>query len=137
MAKKILCAVDGSEHGLIAVRSAADLAKQAGGELTLIAINVALGGPKGPIGYQWETAEGERLLRDAAAAAKASGLASVHTVLAKGRDPAGSIVHYAHEQGFDHIVTGTGDKGLMRKLVLGSVSRDIAEKAHCTVTIAR
>jgi nucleotide-binding universal stress UspA family protein len=137
MPKKILCAVDGSDHSATAVRQAAELAKAMGAELTLIAVNLALGGPRGPLAYSWDDAEADVVAAKAQAAAKAAGFVDAKSVIAKGRDPAGSIVHYAYENGFDHIVTGTGEKHGLSKLVLGSVSADVAAKAHCPVTIAR
>ena len=44
---------------------------------------------------------------------------------------------YAHENGFDHIVMGTGDKRGLKRLMMGSVATDVAAKAHCSVTVAR
>ena len=55
----------------------------------------------------------------------------------RSRDAAAAVVQYAEENGFDHIVVGTGDKRGLSRLVLGSVAADIAARAHCTVTIAR
>ena len=137
MTTKILCAHDGSNHSDPAIKLAAELAKATGAELTCLAVNVALGGPRGPLLMTWENAEADAVLARAGKAAKAAGAPSVKTVLAKGRDPAGAIVHYAFENGFDHIVVGTGEKGAMKKLVIGSVSADVAAKAHCPVTVAR
>ena len=45
MTKKVLCAVDDSEHSKIAVAVAGELAKATGAELTLLAVNAALGIP--------------------------------------------------------------------------------------------
>ena len=44
---------------------------------------------------------------------------------------------YANREGFDHIVTGTGDPRGVKRLVLGSVAASIAAAADCPVTIAR
>ena len=44
---------------------------------------------------------------------------------------------YAEQNGFDHIVVGTGGKGAVSRMMLGSVSRDVASRAHCPVTVAR
>ena len=43
MTKKVLCAVDDSEHSKIAVAVAGELAKATGAELTLLAVNAAIG----------------------------------------------------------------------------------------------
>jgi nucleotide-binding universal stress UspA family protein len=56
---------------------------------------------------------------------------------AKSRDPAAAIVEYADENGFDSIVTGTGDRRVASRLALGSVAREVSAKAHCSVTVAR
>ena len=45
MTKKVLCAVDDTEHSNIAVAVAGELAKATGAELTLLAVNVQMGGP--------------------------------------------------------------------------------------------
>jgi nucleotide-binding universal stress UspA family protein len=55
----------------------------------------------------------------------------------KSRDVARAITMYAEEIGADLIVVGTGGKGSISRLVLGSVSRDVVFRAHCPVTVAR
>ena len=45
MTKKILCAVDDTEHATSTVGVAAELAKATEAELTLLAVNVPVGGP--------------------------------------------------------------------------------------------
>ena len=135
--KKILCAFDGTEHAKIAVREAAHLAKANSASLTILVINIALGSPRSLAMYQWEPSEADRIGTEGRAVAEGSGAKSVEVVVARARDPAGAVIHYAHEHGFDHIVTGTGEKGAVAKLVLGSVSDAIVSKAHCSVTVAR
>ncbi len=135
--KKILCAFDGTEHAKIAVREAAHIAKAHGASLTILVINTALGSPRSVAMSQWEPAEADRIGTEGRAVAEGSGAPSVDVVVARARDPAGAVIHYAHEHGFDHIVTGTGEKGAVAKLVLGSVSDAIVSKAHCSVTVAR
>lgn len=46
-------------------------------------------------------------------------------------------MQYAEDAKFNHIVTGTGDKKGVSRLVLGSVAADVARRAHCSVTVAR
>jgi nucleotide-binding universal stress UspA family protein len=58
-------------------------------------------------------------------------------VALRSREAAAAIVQYAEENGFGHIVVGTGDKHGISRLVLGSVAADVASRAHATVTIAR
>lgn len=135
--RKILCAFDGTDHAKIAVREAAHLAKAHGASLTILVINTALGTPRSAALYQWEPAEADRIGVEGRAVAEGAGASAVEIVVARARDPAGAVIHYGHEHGFDHIVTGTGEKGALSKLVLGSVSDAIVSKAHCSVTVAR
>ena len=46
MTKKVLCAVDDSEHSKIAVAVAGELAKATGAELTILAVNALMGIPE-------------------------------------------------------------------------------------------
>jgi nucleotide-binding universal stress UspA family protein len=138
MTKKVLCAVDDSEHSKIAVAVAGELAKATGAELTLLAVNAALGIPaRGGIAYAWEDSDLKRILDSASAIAKKAGVSDPKTVSAKSRDVARAIVVYAEDNDIDHIVVGTGGKGGVARLVLGSVSQDVIGRAHCRVTVAR
>ena len=138
MTKKVLCAVDDSEHSKIAVAVAGELAKATGAELTLLAVNVPMGGPGGGIMvYAWEDADLKRVLDSATAIAKKAGVSAPKTAGVKSRDAARSIVIYAEENDIDHVVVGTGGKGGVARLVLGSVSSDVIARAHCPVTVAR
>jgi nucleotide-binding universal stress UspA family protein len=87
--------------------------------------------------YCWDAAEADKVAEEARSVALGAGAPQAELVVARARDPAGAVIHYAHEHGFDHIVTATGEKGAMAKLVLGSVSHAIVSKAHCPVTVAR
>ncbi|MBY0351232.1 universal stress protein [Tabrizicola sp.] len=137
MTKKILCPTDGSDHAMIGVRKAAELAKLTGAHLTICAINLALGGARGPLINQWPDEEAEAILQKAAAEAKAVGAVDIDTVAAVSRSAGPAIIAYGEEIGADHIVMGTGDKRGVKRLVLGSVAAEVAGQAHCTVTVAR
>jgi nucleotide-binding universal stress UspA family protein len=134
MVKKILCAVDDSEHSKIAVAVAGEIAKATGAELTLLAVNAPTGKPAS---YAWEDSDLKRLLDSAAAIAKKAGVSDPKTASGKHRDVARAIVVYAEDNDIDHIVVGTGGKGGVTRLVLGSVSQDVINRAHCPVTVAR
>lgn len=76
MTKKILCAVDDTEHSKSAIALAAELAKATGAELTLLAVNELMGGYGGKGGiatYLWEDADVKRVLENATAVAKKAG----------------------------------------------------------------
>lgn len=137
MTKKILCPTDGSDHAMVGVGRAAELAKLTGAHLTICAVNLAIGGAKGPLINQWTDAEAEEVLKKAEAEAMASGATDVGTVTVVSRTAGPAIIAYAEEIGADHIVLGTGDKRGIRRLVLGSVAAEVAGQAGCTVTVAR
>ena len=134
MTKKVLCAVDDSEHSKIAVAVAGAIAKTTGAELTLLAVNTLTGKPAS---YTWEDSDMKRILDSATAIANKAGVSDAKTASGKSRDVARAIVVYAEDNDIDHIVVGTGGKGGVTRLVLGSVSQDVVSRAHCPVTVAR
>lgn len=139
MTHKVLCAVDDTDHSESAIIQAAELAKATGAELTLLAVNLPAGGDGrgGIIAYTWEDSDAKRVLDNASAVAGKVGISSPKTASVKSRDAARSIVVYAEDNGIDHIVVGTGGKGNIARLVLGSVSSSVVARAHCPVTVAR
>lgn len=137
MSKKILCPTDGSDHATLGLQSAIELAKQSGAALTICVVNIAHGGARGPTISHWKPEEVTELLGAAESAALSGGLATVGTVELVSREPAPAIIAYAEQNGYDHIVMGTGDKRGVTRLVLGSVAAEVAERSHCSVTIAR
>lgn len=137
MTSKILCATDGSEHSAQAVELAARMATESGAALSVCAVNIARGGVRGPLIYSWDDAEVKQILDGAASAARKAGAMQVDELALRSREAASAIVQYAEENGYDHIVIGTGDKRGVSRLVLGSVAADVAGRAHCSVTVAR
>ena len=137
MTTKILCATDGTEHSAHAIELAATLAARLGAKLSICAVNIAHGGTRGPLIYTWEDDQVRKALDAAAAVARKAGAQQVEEVALRSREAASAIVQYAEENGFDHIVVGTGDKRGVSRLVLGSVAADVAGRAHCSVTVAR
>jgi nucleotide-binding universal stress UspA family protein len=139
MIKQILCSVDDTDHSRAAVDLAAEIARAFGAELTLVAVNELMGavGRTGAASYLWEDAELQRVLDRSMEQAKAAGMTELKTSGLKSRDVARAITMYAEEIGADLIVVGTGGKGSISRLVLGSVSRDVVFRAHCPVTVAR
>ena len=137
MIKKILCPVDGTDHAEVGLRHAVELAKLTGAHLTICAVNLALGGARGPTINQWPDEEAEALVAKAEASAKAAGATDIGTAVVISRTAATAIIAYAEELGADHIVMGTGDKRGVKRLVLGSVAAEVAGQAGCSVTVAR
>ena len=137
MTSKILCATDGTENSTHAVELAGLLAAKLGASLSICAVNVARGGVRGPLIYNWEDAEVKSILDAAAKTARMAGASQVDELALRSREAASAIVQYAEENGYGHIVVGTGDKRGVSRLVLGSVAADVASRAHCSVTVAR
>jgi nucleotide-binding universal stress UspA family protein len=135
--KKILCATDGTDHSAHATELAAVLAAKFGASLSICAVNVASGGIRGPLINAWEDDEVKKILDAATAHAKKTGAGNIDEIVLRGREVAAAVVQYAEENGYDHIVVGTGDKHGISHLLLGSVATDISASAHCSVTIAR
>lgn len=136
MIKRILCATDGSGHAERAVHQAAEMAAKFNADLFLLVVNVMHGG-RGPLLPQLRDEEVEEILKNAAAIAARAGFPDPRTAVVQARDPAPAIVEYAAANGCDHIVTGTGDKHGLTRLVLGSVASDVVRMANCSVTVAR
>ena len=81
MTKKVLCAVDDTEHAKSAVALATELAKATGAELTLLVVNVPMGA-RGRVGleiYACEDADLKRVLDGGAAIAKKAGVSDPKT----------------------------------------------------------
>ena len=136
---KILCAVDDTEHSLPALRLAGKLAGALGAELTLLAVNQMVGSytSGGASKLMWSGADVERILTAAVDEAKTAGAANVVTATVNSLDPAEAITQHAESNGLDHIIVGCGGKVIAFRMVLGSVSRAVVQRAHCSVTVAR
>jgi len=137
MIQKILCPTDGTDHSDIAVVHAAQLAAKFGASLTICVVNIAHGGPRGPVIPHWSDQEMSEKLDRATALAQENGVAEAKRVDIISREAAAGIVSYAEQNGFDQIVVGTGDKRGLSRLMLGSVAADVMARAHCAVTVAR
>lgn len=137
MTSKILCPTDGTEHANIGVRLAAEVAKATGGHLTVCVVNIAHGGARGPTINHWPEDAVAQLMNDAENLAKSEGAPDVGSVEVVAREAAPAIIAYAEQNGYTHIVMGTGDKRGLKRLVLGSVAAEVVTHAHCTVTVAR
>lgn len=136
--KKILCCVDGSEHADIALRAAIELSAKRSADLSLLAVNVTFGrSPRGPQALIWTNDEAQAILDEACDVVVRNGGKPAQAGIAVAREASTGIIDHALEHDFDAFVIGTGDKRGLSRLFLGSVAMDVANRAPCTVIVAR
>lgn len=136
--KHILCCVDGSEHAETALRAAIELSAKLSADLLLLVVNVTFGrSPRGPQALIWTNDEAQAILDHASEIVTQSGRKPAHAGIAVAREASSGIIDHALEHDIDAIVIGTGDKRGLSRLFLGSVAMDVANRAPCTVIIAR
>jgi nucleotide-binding universal stress UspA family protein len=135
MFKHILVAYDGSDASERAFRVAVALARAFGGRVRVVSVCEL---PPSPLDALPVVAEDERAwagqaLAELARSVPASDCA-VDSELAFGI-PAKVLLDQAVEHAVDHIVIGRTGKGGIARLLLGSVSRDVAGRAKVGVTL--
>ena len=54
---------------------------------------------------------------------------------ARGGDPESALIAVADQRGADLLVVGTREPGFLSRLLEGSVSADLARRAHCDVLV--
>jgi nucleotide-binding universal stress UspA family protein len=140
---RILVAYDGYERSRFALEEAARIALQEGGggpgaaapgEVIVLSVvpppsvNPSPGGVSSmPPHAVDDVATGHRFLR---------GLGVESEMVVAHGDPADEILKAAAERDCDLIVVGTRGLGPIGRLLLGSVSRRVSERASCPVVIA-
>ncbi len=145
--KRILVAIDGSEHADKALDFALDLAEKYSATVTIINVFQVpaiayLGEPSEyPISLIDFTKEAkaahEKILSKALKRAKElKPNLKISTTLKEGR-PADKIIETAKEENFDMIVMGHRGLGKVKEFFLGSVSDRVADGAHCPVLIVK
>ena len=144
--RKILAAIDGSEHAWKALDLAADMAKQHGAQL--IVLHVVPFEPLSEALREFAVAEhlrveeelarfryartlGDHLTRSAEARVRDKGLTDVVGRTTEGK-PADQVLEVARSEGVDMIVMGSRGLSDARALFLGSVSHKVANHAGCT-----
>ena len=148
--RRILVAVDGSEHALRAIDMAADIGIHY--DIPLVVIHVRSNSGVGQIPldlvayrqledlYEAESALLEaiawRIAEDAAERARRTGASSVEVLIDIG-DPASTIVRVSEDIGADLIVMGRRGRGDLGGLLLGSVSHKVGHLAACAVMTVR
>ena len=147
MIKKILVAADASGAANRAVVMAAHLASKHDAELLILHVIRDMQLPavmkKAPELEQFNH-EREDILRqvadtiltEASDLAEKEGAKKIQTAIGSG-DPASSVVGFAKRRGIDTIVVGTRGLGKMKGLLMGGVSRKIADNAEANCFIVR
>lgn len=89
-------------------------------------------------GVMYQAAEkiGQRVADDGAAVARKAGAPKIKSVARQG-DPAETILKVAKDQKADLIVLGSRGFGTLKGLLMGSVSRKVADHAACTCVIVK
>jgi nucleotide-binding universal stress UspA family protein len=130
MYKNLVIATDGSELAGKAVAQGLALAKVLGARVTLVTVTEMMPMVSGDATYALSfqdyeratSANAARILDEASAAARASGIAC-DTVHVKDRHPAEGIVETAKTRGADLIVMASHGRRGLSKLLLGSQAR--------------
>ncbi|MGI6679017.1 MAG: universal stress protein [Dehalobacterium sp.] len=149
MLKKILLAIDGSDHGMKAVDYALRLAQIEGGEVEIIYVianldkRINVTGHMDPdLGFHLQekteealNEEGKMILDQGKAKFQDTDI-SCTTKLLTG-NPAVVILHEAEKQNADVIVMGSRGLSGITRFVMGSVSSKVVNHAHCSVFIVR
>ena len=78
----------------------------------------------------------ETILEEAEARAKKGGAKKIQTAIGSG-DPASSVIGFAKRRNVDTIVVGTRGLGKVRDILMGSVSRKLANSAEANCLIVR
>ena len=78
----------------------------------------------------------ETILQEAQASAKKGGAKKVQTAIGSG-DPASSIIGFAKRRNIDTVVLGTRGLGKVKEILMGSVSRKVANSADTNCFIVR
>lgn len=136
--RRLLVAVDGSDHGLEAARAAARLARALDAHLTLLTVyhapSPALGEPNYSTALDHALEEAHHTVDRAAQAVREAGGPEPETEWLAG-SPAETIVAAAHDGGYDMIVMGTRGRGRLEAALLGSVSSAVAAHAGRPVLV--
>ncbi len=136
--RRILVALDGSEHAFDAVRVAARLAAALSAQLTLMtayhAPSDTLGEPNYSRALGEALGEAQRILEDGRGVALNAGGPEPEVEWLAGQ-PAETIVETARAGDYDLVVVGTHGRGRLGAALLGSVSSAVAAHAGRPVLV--
>jgi nucleotide-binding universal stress UspA family protein len=139
MYKKIVVAIDGSNHSFLAAEHAIELAKLQTG--TLVEGIHVLDYEKtksdvlhssDPIQLQMQREEKFKRFRDAFEKAAVS-----YKLIMKHGEPAPMILEHARDTSADLIIIGSRGLNPLQEIVMGSVSSRVAKRAKCPIMIVK
>jgi nucleotide-binding universal stress UspA family protein len=138
--RNILVAIDASPTAMTALEEAIDVARSDGARLTLIGVAAPprLVFASGPLYVPYPTQEElVRGVRDVLERAEALVPPDIPvTTVVRTGSPAAEIVKRAKEGEHDLVVVGSHGRGLIRSILLGSVSRAVAARSSVPVLVA-
>jgi nucleotide-binding universal stress UspA family protein len=148
--RHVMVPTDGSENAIRALGVGIELAKKFSAELLIMIVtprNRTVEGLaskyRGDSGvfqtyYEEMDRRSEMILSDSANLARKAGLADVQTEAIPAFDSiTKQILEHAENQKIDLIVMGTRGLGGFKRLLLGSVSREVLAHAQCDVMVVR
>jgi nucleotide-binding universal stress UspA family protein len=148
--KKILVGVDGSEYSIKAMRLGVSFAKKYGARLYIVHVIdfpgfLAFSDPsmsrtvESTINSLRSKAEkkAEELLSNVSSLALSENIELEAKVIDGSSSVAGSITEYAADNKIDLIVVGNRGLGGFKRILVGSVSQQILNHAHCSVLVLK
>lgn len=134
---RILLAYDGSPESMRALERAAEQARATAAEVTVVSVAEPIYRTPPYTGYAdpAEERRREQLLADARGYLAERGVAVQTRVLVG--DAADAVVAAARDADASLLVVGSRERGLLRRLLLGSVSGELLVEAPCDVLVVR
>jgi nucleotide-binding universal stress UspA family protein len=145
---KILVAMDGSETSVLAANYAMSLAEKYKAELIILnvlhlrtLIQMSSSFITAPT-LELEEAkklkeETKKWIGEIRKKAEQKGLVSKTKIIEENTSIVGTIVEFAESEKIDLVVVGTRGSTGFRKMLLGSVAKDVVAYAHCPVLVVR
>lgn len=138
MFKRILLAVDGSDHSIKATDYSIELANKFEGTIDVVYVVDADTSKKDAAlhtnQFEIEKKRKERVLPIRSRLDEAKVIFGTHTLHG---EPGSVIVQFAKEREFDCIVIGSRGLNQLQSILLGSVSHKVAKRAECPVLIIK
>lgn len=136
MFRHVLVAYDGSQISERAFRAGVEMAQAFGGRVRVVSVIPVPASPLGnviPVAVEDERAWVANALAELTRSVPA-GVCAIETDIVFGA-PAAALLDQAREHDVDHIVLGRTGKGAMERVLIGSVSREVANHAKVAVTL--